>query len=505
MKLLSEVKIMSTNDNGGTMRSANKVVLTINWILSSFLIFGYILEFIKGGKDINYLITFTIMVLIPMTTATILFKKNALSSKIKLITLCGYLSIYAFVLLTSDRTTVFTYIFPILLMYFLYFNLPLLVIGSVVTLLINIGDILFGIYVLQMKNPYATTDYTIQMCAVTLYCISLLLSAKLSNKYNESKVNNINNQKKLQEEILKDVLSIANVLDNNSKQVYKIVEELANSTDIVTSSIIEIEKGSMETTKNINIQSQLTQNIQKIIEDSSNTSSKMNQTSKDTMEVVNEGMSIVNNLSNISMIVSENSKEVNMLMSELKEKSSKIQDITDIITSISDQTNLLSLNAAIESARAGEAGKGFAVVSDEIRKLSIQSRDSAQSITKIIVELIEKSDISVQAVENLIRVNNEQSKMISETKMVFKNILSKMNEVNDDVDNVNRKILDLLNENDNIISCIIDVSKTSEIAASRTKEASSLTNQSLQYSENAKKLVGELVETSKQLEKYKNT
>ena len=51
---------------------------------------------------------------------------------------------------------------------------------------------------------------------------------------------------------------------------------------------------------------------------------------------------------------------------------------------------LLSLNASIEAARAGENGRGFAVVADEIRKLAMQSKDSATSIAEILESLGEK-------------------------------------------------------------------------------------------------------------------
>ncbi|MCH5268537.1 MAG: methyl-accepting chemotaxis protein [Lachnospiraceae bacterium] len=83
-------------------------------------------------------------------------------------------------------------------------------------------------------------------------------------------------------------------------------------------------------------------------------------------------------------------EDIRRVLEEALEKSQdvkKINDLTSEILEISSQTNLLALNASIEAARAGEAGKGFAVVADEIRQLADSSRDTANKIQEISVEV----------------------------------------------------------------------------------------------------------------------
>lgn len=71
----------------------------------------------------------------------------------------------------------------------------------------------------------------------------------------------------------------------------------------------------------------------------------------------------------------------------LIEQVNQINQIANLVSEIANQTNMLALNAAVEAARAGSSGKGFAVVASEIRKLADQSKQSADKINGVVLDI----------------------------------------------------------------------------------------------------------------------
>lgn len=497
----NEVDVMNANSS---LKRVNRFVLLTNAFLDFFLIAGYILEYLKGAKTLLYITVLLIIVLVPMITAAVFYIRDNQSKTMKFITLFGYLLLYIYAMFTAEpnRPMVFVYMFPIVVEYFLYFDMRIIIISASSFSAVNFVKIFYYIVFLKLTDSFNATNYLIQFAAVFLFAFCLIFSTKLSNQFNKDKIDSIEEEKRRQSEILGDVLQTAAILDRNSREVHRIVSELTGLTDIASNAVREIEKGAADTAANIQLQSELTHNIQSLIRETSMESESMEQISINTAGVVSEGMEIVENLNIKADDVNKNSDNVYTIMVDLKEKSEEIRVITELISGISEQTNLLSLNAAIESARAGESGKGFAVVAEEIRKLAAQSKESSNNIGRIVGSLNEQSDKSVDAVLKLQQANDEQHGLVSRTREIFGEIIVKMNDVRENVNKVNDKINMILASNNKLVESINEISAVSEQVTASAQEASALTSQNIDKADEARGYVDELIDTSKKMEKY---
>jgi len=85
-------------------------------------------------------------------------------------------------------------------------------------------------------------------------------------------------------------------------------------------------------------------------------------------------------------------------IADLQKRADAISSVSKLIRELADQSNLLAINASIEAARAGEHGSGFSVVAAEIRKLSAQTKQSANDINGLIRSITEAVAETVQLV-----------------------------------------------------------------------------------------------------------
>ncbi len=116
--------------------------------------------------------------------------------------------------------------------------------------------------------------------------------------------------------------------------------------------------------------------------------------------------------------IMEGSNQLRLSVTTMLEKVVNLMQASKKIVGISRQTDLLAINASIEAARAGQEAKGFVSVSNQVKKLSEQSRIMAEA-TQADQEMMNEMMTSLLAfsdeIENKVTSVNEMIGTISAT------------------------------------------------------------------------------------------
>ncbi len=83
----------------------------------------------------------------------------------------------------------------------------------------------------------------------------------------------------------------------------------------------------------------------------------------------------------------------------LSEQGQAIGRLMETVNDLAEQSNLLAVNAAIEAAKAGDHGKGFAVVAQEVKSLSLQSKEATSQVRAILNDVRKATNAAVLATE----------------------------------------------------------------------------------------------------------
>ncbi len=185
-------------------------------------------------------------------------------------------------------------------------------------------------------------------------------------------------------------------LSESNKEFNSRFEDINKNVHEVNTAVEEIANGSTSQAMETTSASEQVNQMGEVIDRNAENASAMESAVEVMTGISTELNSTLMELEQISERTDASLQEVVAQTNETNISANKIQQATAAIADIASQTNLLSLNATIEAARAGEVGRGFAVVASEIRLLAESSAASAQSIDRIVAELLNNSGESVQ-------------------------------------------------------------------------------------------------------------
>lgn len=211
-----------------------------------------------------------------------------------------------------------------------------------------------------------------------------------------------------------ELSNTATIFNDMLGQFQQMIQQVANSTEQVTSS-----SNRLDSVARSGMEDQQSQNneIATVVSAMNQMSNSVTEVSSDAQQAADsagearsysgEGIALANDAVRTMQQLAQQTESTSAVVERLNEASGRIDAVLGVIQAVSEQTNLLALNAAIEAARAGDQGRGFAVVADEVRTLAIRSQESTQEIQSIVEELRQCSDDAVGAMAENQRLAND--------------------------------------------------------------------------------------------------
>lgn len=394
-------------------REVNKAAAFCHSILAAVLLAAYALEVAKGARTIGYYVVFALLAVVPMVMEWVFYKKDPSTRWIQYILGIGYGIFYIFVIFTTTNVTAFTFIIPLYIVITLYSDLKYCIILSTGGFLANVAYAVWQAVTVGISSEEMAT-YEIRVILMLIVAIFLCMSTKVMAKINAMKMAELGLEKDNVSRLLNNVMNTSDEMSKGIVDVREQMTMLGSAVSETRNAMEEVSAGATDAAEAIQNQLGQTEEIQRHIEKVETVSHGIGRSMEQTNQNIADGQNSLKSL--LSHVESSKNagKEVVADIGELEEYMKNMQTIIELITNVASQTSLLALNASIEAARAGEAGKGFAVVASEISNLANQTQGATVNITEVIQNVSDKLTVSIEAIEQLMN-NNEQQSQAAET------------------------------------------------------------------------------------------
>jgi len=361
----------------------------------------------------------------------------------------------------------------------------------------------------DVQEEISTQFHSMIVTVIVFFAVTILVCVVLCITLTRSIVGPVN---KLKREIMlvadgdlsRDTLEVTtrdetkaltdafNSMTENLKKIMNhvsiVADELDESSQIVSESIVENEKGAdgvaeaiEHMTGQMAAQSAESESTMSQVREMNNVSERIrggidqiNDNAVISMEQASDGTELIEAYSAQLVQVNEVMAQAADLTGNLTNSTKEMNEILKSITDISSQTRMLSLNASIEAARAGEAGRGFAVVATEIGNLANDTQIATAKITEIIKtvqnDVTNMTDSMNTGLEQLQKSNS----MAEQTKGSFRQIADTTSLVSASIEEITSEMQILTELVEKVVTSMEEMDKSIDANKDSTYDISAL-------------------------------
>lgn len=452
-------------------KQANKHTFLMWTALNIIFTALYILEMLKGGRTLQYLIVFLSICWLPYIAGLILLKVKGMACSVYCeIVSAGYGLLYLFVLMTTKTNVTYGYIFPIASLLVLYKKRKLLIRWGILNVLILLAY-LAKTGLTTGFTPHSVTDAEIQIGVTVLCYVAYDIAIRHMTKTENAMLGSVKADLNRVVLTIQQVKSASHSIVDGVTVVSELSDENRDSADNVVSNmeqltqnnavLFEKTSSSLDMTNKINLQVEnvagLVQEMVDLVEESVNHAQISSGQLADVVNSTNE--------------MAQLSTEVEQILRDFRSEFDMVKAETGTIEKISGQTNLLALNASIEAARAGEAGKGFAVVADEIRDLSTGTKKSSTSIMNALANLEVTADKMTESITRTLQIITTTLEKISQVDTSVSRITEDAIKLGDNVQVIDSAMHEVEDSNRHMVDNMNQISEVMDLMTDSIKEA----------------------------------
>ena len=387
--------------NDSQVKQINKLMIIVLIVTTFFGVVGLASQLSDAEEMAPYKSIIPIVLFLANLVFTLIISKKAEPYKLHKIEAVTFTIVFAAMLLLSLQGLPFPYMIPMMIVIVLFLDRQSI---------LGMGIAYIALNVIKTGMNLATNDVAdvievamISIIISVLTTVACVMGTRLLTKFITENMESIEAAAVERAKVSEKILNVSDAVAGDFDKLKEGLTEVEQTSKMVCESIDQIGQGNNENLSAVELQTEMTGEIQNLINGTGEITAEAVQVSSQMSDMLTKS------LEDMESLVAQAIKttEMGTLMQEAAEKqqasSNEAMNITDMIFSISGQTNLLALNASIEAARAGEAGRGFAVVATEISHLAEQTKASTEQITNILKELAanagEVSDKGAQTVQ----------------------------------------------------------------------------------------------------------